>query len=65
VALLDVAGYWTGLRTLLAHATREGFVEPASATLLLTAEAPEDLLDRLSAWCPAADGRVWLDVTQA
>ena len=64
VAVLDVAGYWDGLRALLERATREGFVEPASATLLMTATVPEDLLDRLSSWSPAPDRRVWLDVTQ-
>ena len=65
VALLDVAGYWAGLRALLAHAIAEGFVDPASAGLLLVATTADDLLDRLSAWQPDGRRRVWLDSTQA
>jgi uncharacterized protein (TIGR00730 family) len=65
VALLDVAGYWAGLRALLAHAITEGFVDPASAGLLLVATTPDELLDRLSAWQPDGRRRVWLDSTQA
>jgi hypothetical protein len=64
VALLDVAGYWNDLRALLAHATREGFVDPAGATLLLTSDSPETLLDCLATWRPSRDRRVWLDVTE-
>jgi uncharacterized protein (TIGR00730 family) len=65
VALLDVAGYWAGLRQLLAHAIAEGFVDPASVDLLLVATSADELLDRLGAWQPDGRRRVWLDSTQA
>jgi len=61
VGVLDVEGYWDGLRRLLAHAVAERFVRPEYAALLLFADEPADLLDRFAAW-PAPDiGRAWLD----
>lgn len=64
VGLLDVQGYWDGLRALLVHAVREGFVQPEHAALLLVGETAVDLLDRLAAWSPPGGARVWLDPTQ-
>jgi predicted Rossmann-fold nucleotide-binding protein len=65
VGVLDVEGYWDGLRRLLAHAVAEGFVRPEYAALLLFADEPADLLDRFAAW-PAPDlGRAWLDPSRA
>ncbi len=64
VGLLDVAGYWTGLVTLLRHAVAEGFVRPEYADLLLVESAPAPLLDRLLAWQPPARPPVWLDATE-
>jgi uncharacterized protein (TIGR00730 family) len=60
VAVLDVGGYYEGLRRLLAHAQGEGFVRPEHATLLLFATSAADLLDRLLAWRPPAFRRTWL-----
>jgi uncharacterized protein (TIGR00730 family) len=50
VGALNVEGYWDGLRGLIAHAVREGFVSPQYADLLLFADTPTELLDRLAAW---------------
>src|SRR5262249_13839922 len=52
VALLDVEGYWRGLRQLLDDAVAGGFVEPARAAMLLADTEVEVLLDRLVASQP-------------
>jgi uncharacterized protein (TIGR00730 family) len=65
VALLDVEGYWRGLRTLLDDAVAAGFVEPERAALLLFETEPGALLDRLLAWAPPALPRIWLTPAEA
>jgi uncharacterized protein (TIGR00730 family) len=60
VALLDVDGYWRGLRTLVDDAVAAGFVEPARAAMLLVEADPEALLDRVLAWAPPVLPRIWL-----
>src|SRR5262245_51752444 len=52
VALLDVDGYWRGLRRLLADAVREGFVDETRAAQLLVESDVETLLDRMLEWAP-------------
>src|SRR5262245_66007228 len=58
-ALLDVNGYYGGLRAFLDLAAREGFVREEHRSLLLVGEQPEELLDRLVAWSPPAVPR-WI-----
>ena len=65
VALLDVDGYWRGLRTLLDDAVAAGFVEAARADLLLVETDVETLLDRVRAWTPPALPRIWLTPAEA
>jgi len=48
VGVLNVDGYWDGLGRLLGHAVEERFVRPEYAALLLFADSPAELLDRLS-----------------
>jgi uncharacterized protein (TIGR00730 family) len=62
VAALDVAGYWDGLRRLLAHAAGEGFVRREYAELLLFGDTPAELLDQMSAWTPPPLPRAWLAI---
>ena len=64
VGLVDVGGYWAGLRALLRHAVGEGFVRPEYAALLLVEPAPVALLDRFAAWRPPVAPPVWLDATE-
>jgi len=59
VALLDVAGYWAGLLSLLRHAVAEGFVRPEYAANLIEGTDATALLDRLAAWSPPAFARIW------
>jgi uncharacterized protein (TIGR00730 family) len=65
VALLDVDGYWRGLRQLLDDAVAGGFVQPARAAMLLADTEVEVLLDRLLAWQPPALPRIWLTPAEA
>ena len=64
VGLLNAAGYWDGLVTLLRHAVREGFVRSEHSALLLAEASPAALLDRFAAWAPPPGPRVWLDPSQ-
>jgi uncharacterized protein (TIGR00730 family) len=64
VGVLNVAGYFDGLRRLLGHAAAEGFIRPEHLGLLLFAEAPAALLDAVAAWRPPALARAWLTSSQ-
>jgi predicted Rossmann-fold nucleotide-binding protein len=62
--VLNVEGYWDGLRRLLAHAVGEGFVRPEYAALLLFGTTAAEILDGVAAWRPPPVARVWLDPSQ-
>lgn len=47
MALLDVAGYWAGLVSLLEHAEAEGFLRPGHRRCLWLEDDIDALLDRL------------------
>jgi hypothetical protein len=64
VGLVDVDGYWAGLRAFVRHAATEGFVRPEYAGLLLVEPTPAALLDRFAAWQPSTESPVWLDPTE-
>jgi uncharacterized protein (TIGR00730 family) len=64
VGLLNVGAYWDPLLALLDHAAREAFVRPECLALLLSADAPSILLDRLAAWSPPSFPGPWLSATQ-
>lgn len=64
VALVDVAGYYAGLRALLAHAEREGFLRPENAVLVIFAGAAGEALDRLARWTPPRVARPWLRTSE-
>jgi uncharacterized protein (TIGR00730 family) len=65
VAVLDVLGYYGGLRRLLDHAASEGFVRGEHAGLLLFATSAGEVLDRLLAWRAPAARRAWLQPNQS
>jgi uncharacterized protein (TIGR00730 family) len=60
VGVLNVEGYWDGLRDMLARAVAERFVRPEFGALLLFETAPARLLDRVAGWRPPAGARAWL-----
>jgi uncharacterized protein (TIGR00730 family) len=64
VAALNVAAYWDNLIRLLGHAVAEGFVRREYAALMLFADTPSELLDRMTAWQPPALPRTWLSPSQ-
>jgi uncharacterized protein (TIGR00730 family) len=64
VGVLNVAGYYDGLLRWLSHAVGEGFVRRENLGLLLFADEPADLLDRLARWQPPPGPRAWLDPSQ-
>lgn len=51
-ALLDVAGFWDPLVTMLGASADEGFVTPAHLNLILTGKDVDELLDRMAAYQP-------------
>ena len=64
VAALNTAGYWDSLIGLLGHAVAEGFIRREYAALMLFANTPDELLDRMSTWQPPALPRAWLSPSQ-
>jgi len=60
VGLLDVAGYWEPLTTMLDAARDARFVRPEHRDLLLSEHEPAALLDALAAWEPLALDK-WMD----
>jgi uncharacterized protein (TIGR00730 family) len=56
--LLNVHGYFDHLIQFVDHALQERFIDRATRGLLLVAETPAALLDRLSAWQPPAVDKV-------
>jgi uncharacterized protein (TIGR00730 family) len=52
IGLLDVRKYFAPLLALVERAAQEGFVPPAHTALLLRAEWPAELLDRLASCQP-------------
>jgi len=58
--ILDVAGFFGPLATLLDDAVTAGFVRPAHRDMVLIETDPARLLDQLAAWTPVAVSK-WLD----
>ncbi len=51
-ALIDTAGYWTGLAAFLDHQVEEGFVRAPHREMLMIDDDPARLLDRMAAYEP-------------
>jgi len=58
VGLLDVAGYYQPLIEFFDRAVGAGFLRPAHRQLLLVADQPKTLLDRIEAWRGPAQEKV-------
>ena len=58
--LLNVRGYYDHLAAFLDHAVQERFLPEQHRALLVTADTPERLLERLAAWQPPTVAK-WLD----
>lgn len=60
LGLLNVRGYYEGLRAFLDHAIAERFLRPEHRSLVAFAETPEALLEALESFAPAPAEK-WLD----
>ena len=60
VGVLNVEGYFSGLREVLRHAVREGFMRREYFEMLLFADRPDELLERVATWRPPSIRRAWL-----
>lgn len=57
--LIDIAGYWQPLIAQIDAGVREGFVDPAMRSLLLSAGSLDELAERLASFEPASVQR-WM-----
>jgi len=60
LGLLDVAGFYGPLETMLDHAVEQGFLRPQTRALLVRDDALERLLERFAEWEPPR-GAKWID----
>ncbi|HSW01169.1 MAG TPA: TIGR00730 family Rossman fold protein [Sedimentisphaerales bacterium] len=56
--LLNAKGYFDHLIRFIDHAVQEGFIHATHRTLMLVADSPQTLLDRLSAYVPPSLDKV-------
>ena len=59
--LLDTAGFYEPLVSLLRHTIAHGFAAPQHEGLIVVEREPEALLDALAAWTPPPRGEKWTD----
>jgi uncharacterized protein (TIGR00730 family) len=62
--LLNVERYWEGLLAILDHAVDEKFVLPENARLILVAQNPKSMLERMAEWTPPGHIESWLDAAR-
>ena len=54
IGMLDANGYFDALRQFFDHSVVSGFVRAEHRQLILEADSPEQLLDRMATWQPIA-----------
>jgi uncharacterized protein (TIGR00730 family) len=52
--LLNIEGYWQPLLSWMDQAVAEGFLKAANRSLVIDADEPGPLLDRLETWQPVS-----------
>jgi uncharacterized protein (TIGR00730 family) len=62
--LLNVDGYWNHLLAMLDYSVDEGFVRPENSELILVAQNPDSMLERLMEWEPPRQVEKWVDRTK-
>jgi len=62
IGLLNVAGFFNPLQTLVAHASEEGFIRPFHTQLLLYSETPATLLDAMASYTPPEKQSKWTEL---
>ena len=53
--LLDIAGFYRPLMVFLDHTRDEGFIRPQHRALVLLADSPERMLQRMTAFRPPGE----------
>jgi uncharacterized protein (TIGR00730 family) len=64
IGLLDLAGFYQPLLTMLQHLVAQGFIAAAHMQLLVHRSEPESLLEALAAHTPPVFPRKWLTTAQ-
>ena len=64
IGLLNVAGYFDPLLTLLEHGVGEGFMKAADLQRILVSAKPEEIVERLPLVEPPPLGPRWIDLEQ-
>ncbi len=64
IGLLNVAGYFDPLLSLLDHAVAERFVRAEHLKLLLVSDNPEEMAAALPVFAPPPPGPLWIDLEQ-
>ena len=59
LGLLNAAGFYDHFLAFLDHATARGLIKPKHRGMLLTAQEPGGLLEKMQAWKPAP-GKKWI-----
>jgi uncharacterized protein (TIGR00730 family) len=62
--LLNIAGYYDGLLSFLAHALKEDFVRPTHFEIVVSGSDPLTLVDRVLDWRPPAVAK-WIGTSEA
>jgi uncharacterized protein (TIGR00730 family) len=65
IGVLNVAGYFDGLRALVEQGIAERFIHPGYRVLLTYAADVDDLLEALARWQPPAGFRKWLTLEES
>jgi uncharacterized protein (TIGR00730 family) len=65
IGVLNVAGYFDPLRTLVEQGIAERFIHPGYRVLLTYAADVDALLDALARWQPPAGFRKWLTLEES
>lgn len=64
IGLLNVSGFYNPLLAMVQHLVNEGFVSPAHASRLLSAETPAALLDKMATYTPPSDEGKWSELSR-
>lgn len=63
IGVLNVAGYYDGFLQFFDHMVGKGFLSTANRGILLSANTPEELWEKMKAFRPAQGGK-WLDLAK-
>ncbi len=65
IGLLNVAGFFEPLLTMVRHSSNEGFISPTHANLIMHEETPQALLESFASYVPKPPQGKWKNLPQA